>query len=338
MALGSHCFSDNFEIFFICLETIGNINPGFGGNVGFPGFGGNVGFGVKLYTDQVKLNNEDYDSVEKEPTKPMVNRPADTKKPSKHQNEDEKYSSSKPSYGNQLPFYQYPNGVAPFTTLIGAAISPAIIPVSNFYPDLGSYVETSNSNKTSKKKQSNKRQKVSSSKKAPKESNRQSNYVPYSTSSYYSPDNNIIPMKNDKPSTPVYLNFLNTYSPDQNYQNVPNFNGVNSYDNQFNQPNGQFNQFNPFNSPFSGIQNSYGNKPNQNQGNNSPSYNKPSNGQNSFTNSPFSGSYINPSFNGNLPAKLIANAKPSTSYSTPKPNDKSEETEEEVRINRQPRT
>lgn len=270
--------------------------------------------------------------------KPMMNRPADTKKPSKHQNEDEKYSSSKPTNGNQLPFYQYPNGVPSFTTLVGAAISPAIIPVSNFYPDPVSYAETSNPNKSSKKKQSSKRQKVSSSKKPPKESDRQSNNVPYSSNSYYSTGNNIIPMKKDKPQTPVYLNFLNTYTPDQNYQNVPNFNGVNSYENQFIQPNGQFNQFNPFNSPFSGIQTTYGSKPNQNQGNNSPSYNKPSNGQNSFTNSPFSGGYINPSFNGNLPVQLISNVKPSNSYTTPKPNDKSEETEEEVRINRQPRT
>lgn len=259
----------------------------------------------------------------------MVNRPAPIKKPSTHQNEEGQYSNTMPNYGNQYPLFQYPNGFGPFATVVGAAIAPAIVPVSNYYPPI--YPETSNSTKSSKKKHSSSRK--SSSKKSPKESDRKLNVVSHWPSSQLNSGNNNLPLKKDLPSNPVYFNFLNTYTPDQNY--VPSFNGANLYDNQ---PFGPFNQFNSFNGRF--IQSSYGTQPNSKQGNNGINFNRASNGQNSFTKSPFNG-YDNPSFvfNGNLSGQFIQpNGKSTSSYATPKPNDKSEETEEEVRINRQPRT
>lgn len=114
---------------------------------------------------------------------------------------------------------------------------------------------------------------------------------------------------------------LDTYTSNQNYPYFSSFNSANSYGYQSNQLNGQLKHFNnPFNSYYG---------PNQ-------GYNLASNGQSSFTNLPFNG-YNNPSIaiKGNFPVQIVASAKPS--MATPKPNDKTEETQEELRINRQPR-
>lgn len=225
------------------------------------------------------------------------------KKPQKHSNRDE-YS-----------VYEYPNGIGSFSTVIGAPTA-AIIPINGFHSDFISYTEiNSDQNTPSKKKPSDDRQKGSYTKKPAKESNRQTYY-----------GSNRAPVKKERLSSPVFFNFLDSFRSEPIYQNVPSLSDVNLYANQF----GQSDQF----SPFIVSQSAYGIKANS-----IPNYNAPSNDQNLLINSPFN-AYNNPSFafNGNIPVQLIANQKPSITYSTPKPNDKSEEVKEEIRINRQPRT
>lgn len=231
-----------------------------------------------------------YDNVEREPTK----------KSQKHSNR----------YAYTL--YEYPNGLAAFSTVIGTPTA-AIVPDNGFQPEFISYTEINSvRNKPPKKKTSDDRTQESNAKQPSKESNRQTFY-----------GNNRTPVKKERLSNPVYFNFLDAFRSEPTYQNVPN---LKLYDNQFDQSD----QF----SPFSSSQGTYGIKDNS-----FPTYNGPSNDQNALLNSPFS-AYNNPAFafNGNLPVQLIANAQSSISYSTPKPNDKSEEVSAEVRINRQPRT
>ena len=176
-----------------------------------------------------------------------------------------------------------------FSTVIGAPTA-AIVPINGFHSDFISYTDQ---NTPTKKKPSGDQQKGSNTKKPAKESNRQTYY-----------GNNRTPVKKERLSSPVYFNFLDAFRSEPTYQNVPSLSGGNVYGNQF----GQSDQFSPFSSSQSAS---------------IPNYNGPSNDQNALINSPFN-AYNNPSFafNGNLPVQLIANAKPSISYSTPTPTPK----------------
>lgn len=216
-------------------------------------------------------------------------------KPSSHQSEEESYSDSNPSQyepslfsGNQPIYpYPYPNGIGPFTTIVGAAIVPAIIPLNQDSAKFP-YAETSEPIgkpfEPPAKKQSHNRQKGGSSKQPMKESDWHSNGPTHSSNSYYS--SNKAQVRKEKPGSPVYFEFLNTHTSSQNYPNLPSINDGNPY--QHTQPNRQFNQFNG--------QHSYG-TPNQGFG-----FNKQFIGQNAFANAPFNG-YINPpfGFNANFP-------------------------------------
>lgn len=177
---------------------------------GFGGPGGRIYQGessAAAYKDQV------YE--EKEVTKPNL---TPVKKPSKHQSEE-----SKPTYGNQ-----YTNGIGPFTTLVGAAIAPAIIPLEH-YPD--PHPENSKPNKSLTKKHSKNRHRGSNSKKSSKDSEWHS----YFPDSYY--NSNKINLRKDKPANPVYFDFLNTHTSGQNLQVFKDI-----FDYEFTRANGQFNE------------------------------------------------------------------------------------------------
>lgn len=182
--------------------------------------GGFGGPGGRIYKGESTSAYEDQVYEEKDITKPNS---VPVNKPSKHQNEE-----SKPTYGNQ-----YPNGIGPFTTLVGAAIAPAIIPLEH-YPDPSSYPENSKPNKSSTKKHSSHRHRGSNSKKSSKDSEWQS----YSSDSYY--NSNKINVRKDKPANPVYFDFLNTHTSSQNYPNLPDFKDV--FDYEYTRANGQFNE------------------------------------------------------------------------------------------------
>lgn len=177
--------------------TTGTTSSAFNGGVfpfgpnGFGGFplGGSFscgggfpcgGFGLR------SLRNRAPDSYQQEQT-PYVRRPQ------KYQNSNEEYSRP----GN--PYAQYQ--LNPYTTFIGAAISPAIIPFNpSQYPADHSHFRPS---KSSSEKQS-------------------SNEVSYDSS-----EKNHV--RKDKPANPVYFDFLNTYKPSQNYPNLPIFKDADSY-------------------------------------------------------------------------------------------------------------
>lgn len=336
----------------------GNDFNGFGGN-DFNGFGGND-FGLNRDEfDPVEEDDEPMKPVKKPSKKQKVKTtttstttttttteaPTTTMITTTSEPEPEQASTQTPTPppdNNQPGQYQYPNiaypnfispNVAPYTL----AISPAIFP-AYYYDPTQTEPPKINKTKPSKKKSPSK---TNGSKKPPKDSDRQvsvshititpaSSNQPIVQQSHYSSKKESIsnlmysPEQIPTDFLAAYFNYLNTYKPNQNYQNQPNFNSANQYDNQYNgyspqytqpvqnyqnipsfngansysnqHPIGQINQFNPYNNPFN-VQNSYG-IPNNNQGN--PNYNTPNNGQNTFENS-------SPSFNANLPPQFSAN-------------------------------
>lgn len=187
----------------------------------FGGFGGP--FSRKIYLNQL------HDEVSSDEVKPTM-----VKKPEKHHKYNEEYhhhqqqhqqqQQSKSAYENQYPAHQYPNGIGPWTTIVGAAIAPAIIPFQQH-----SQADTSRPSKPTTS-----------------ESNKQQSDWQSNDASYY--NSNKIHVRKDKPAHPVYFEFLNTYTPGQNYPNLPSFKGANQYENQFAQSNGQFIQMNRPNS------------------------------------------------------------------------------------------
>ena len=181
------------------------------------GFGGP--FSRRFYLDQL------HDEVSSDDVKPTS-----IKKPEKDYKYDEEYhhhqqqQQSKPAYENQYPAHQYPNGIGPWTTIVGAAIAPAIIPFQQH-----SQADTSRPSKPS-----------------PSESNKQQSDWQLNDASYYT--TNKVHVRKDKPAHPVYFEFLNTYTAGPNYQNLPSFKDANQYENQYAQSNGQFIQLNRPNS------------------------------------------------------------------------------------------
>lgn len=217
----------------------------------------------------------------------------------------------------QLAAYQYANLLnsnAPFT-LVGAAISPAIIPVS-YYSGQNQEIQ-----KPAKKKKPSNKSGSSSSKKPPKDTDRQVN-IAHITISPATPHPHVVKQVSSNPSyspnqiaaneQAAYFNYLNTYSPNQNYPNQAFNGGANHYGflSQYPQSNGQSNQFNPYNNPL-GAQNAYGF---QNQG--APNFPYTPNALlNPYT--PFNG-YPSFPFNGNIPPQHISNPL-SNSLSVAKP-------------------
>lgn len=243
--------------------------------------------------------DQEDDELEQEPIQSTMFKPNNVlKKSSKNQNEHEKIPSSISSAFDQIGLY--PN------FLVGAAISPAIIPV-DYYNEPSSTTKKPKSSKTSNRK-------PSGGKKRPKESERQVGPTSYTPTAQHNigTHSNSIYSPNQFPSNNLaaYFNYLNTYSPNQNYQQHPNINGppqYNGYLQQFSQPYGQ--TFDFFNNPFS---NAYG-PSHFNQGN------QPNNGPNSFINSPFNG--FNPSANGHISSQFMDKHI--------EVNERSEETEDE---------
>lgn len=146
-------------------------------------------------------------------------KPASVRRPEKHHKYAEEYhhqQQSKPAYENQYPAHQHSNGIGPWTTIVGAAIAPAIIPFQQH-----SQADTSRPSKPSTS-----------------ESNKQQADWQLNDASYYT--TNKVHVRKDKPAHPVYFEFLNTYTAGQNYQNLPSFKDANQYENPYAQSNGQF--------------------------------------------------------------------------------------------------
>lgn len=260
---------------------------------------------------------------------------------------------------SQYPYpYPFSNQNIPIATLVGAAISPAIIPFGYYsIPNTSG----STSNKSTKKKSSSNRQSANNSKKPPQESVRQE--TPHGTMQTATPhpqkqstekpnmqfDLNGNPIMKETPTKTVfspnqipskdqaaYFNYLNTYTPSQFELNQPNFNGANNFAPQFIPPNAQQNYFNLNNqTPFSG-QNGMSNQ-------NSPSFNTPldtGNKQNAFTNpySAFNRYNPVPSFNGNISPQFFMNPSnqgfPGNSFTI---NESFDESDEEIPTMRKPR-
>lgn len=249
-----------------------------------------------------------------------------------NQNGDKEMQTPTNDHEAQLATYQYANMLnsnnMPFGTLIGAAISPAIIPFG--------YYGNQEAQKPAKKKKPSIKS-GSSSKKSSKDADRQVNisHITISPATPHASNHGQSLKKQEFLANPsyspnqiasneqaAYFNYLNTYSPNQNYPNqynpdqynpnqyFPNqaFDGTNQYgfSQQYPQSNGL--QFKPLNN-----QNPYGF---QNQG--APVYNTPINAHSLFSPyTPFNG--YNPSIlmNGNVPQQYFL--KPSNSVNTPKP-------------------
>ncbi|XP_031623709.1 uncharacterized protein LOC116341019 isoform X3 [Contarinia nasturtii] len=246
--------------------------------------------------------------------------------PHNNQNDDDEISAAKPS--NEYPSIQnlFNTNFSPFTTLVGAAITPVVIP--GFSP-------ASKPELFDKKKPSHNH--GSSSKKLTEESEKKTNIMFYIPNlQYYSGVNplnslekhssfapNQVPQKNQA----AYFNYLNTYKP-----NVPNFNGElqyivlnNDFVPEYAQPNAHFNG--PFNIPN---EHPYAHF--------NPSFNTPHNGYNPSLNSPFNGINPTPTFMNIQPLPLAK--KTNSEVHTIKPVeiiDKSDESEIETPVKRQPR-
>lgn len=319
----------------------------------FFGTGGSPFLGLGLN----RINADDYESDSPSTTTkpPKQNHQNDATKPPKqsYQQHDsmKPYKNSMESMDNQMPSpnfenqyvpyqYQFANPNIPIATLVGAAISPAIIPFGYYQIPTSS---SSTSSKPSKKKSSSSNRQGASSSKKPSSSSlpeavRQvtphgtvQTATPIPPAFIQSPNMQYIsngkqhptvkPSIKEKPSKIVYspnqipsmdqqayFNYLNTYTPNNQYNpNQPQFNnGVNNFPQRFIQPNEQFNQFNSFNSPFSGSQNGLTSQSN-------PNFNitlQP--GQmifNPFANQypPFNGLNPGPAFNGNVPQQFFIN-------------------------------